>query len=319
MTGFAYHRPSSLDDALAALAERGSLPIGGGSDLLAAVEEGRTAPTRVVELEHIPELATITVQSDGGVRIGAGVRIASLAEAPELAAFPVLRAACSAVGSPALRAMGTLGGNLGQRQRCWYFRSGVGCFKNGGTGCAAVDGEHVYHAILASGTCHAAHPSDPAVALLALDARVEVRSIRGSRMLDIAALYEGAADNARSETVLAKDEVIVAVHLGAAARDGAQHWEKLTQRRAFDLALVSCAGVRHTDGSVRIALGGVAAGPWRAPHSVEEDIASGGLDDESIEALAARAMYDATPLAGNAYKVQMAEAAIRRAARAISI
>jgi xanthine dehydrogenase YagS FAD-binding subunit len=318
MTGFSYHRPSSLDDALAALAEPGSLPIGGGSDLLAGIEEGHAAPARVVELERLPELATITVQSDGGVRIGAGVRVTTLAEAPELAAFPVLRAACAAVGSPALRAMGTLGGNLAQRQRCWYFRSGISCFKHGGTACAAVEGEHVYHAILASGTCHAVHPSDPAVALMALDAQVEVRSVRGTRMLSIDALYDGAANNPTSETVLADDEIVVAVHLDAAAREGAQHWEKLTQRGAFDLALVSCAGVRRTDGAVRIVLGGVAAGPWRAPHSVEEDIAVGGLDAESIDALAARALYDATPLPGNAYKVPLAEAAIRRAAKTLA-
>ena len=318
MTGFSYHRPSSLDDALAALAEPGSLPIGGGSDLLAGIEEGHAAPARVVELERLPELATITVQSDGGVRIGAGVRVTTLAEAPELAAFPVLRAACAAVGSPALRAMGTLGGNLAQRQRCWYFRSGISCFKHGGTACAAVEGEHVYHAILASGTCHAVHPSDPAVALMALDAQVEVRSVRGTRMLSIDALYDGAANNPTSETVLADGEIVVAVHLDAAAREGAQHWEKLTQRGAFDLALVSCAGVRRTDGAVRIVLGGVAAGPWRAPHSVEEDIAVGGLDAESIDALAARALYDATPLPGNAYKVPLAEAAIRRAAKTLA-
>jgi xanthine dehydrogenase YagS FAD-binding subunit len=318
MTGFSYHRPSSLDDALAALAEPGSLPIGGGSDLLAGIEEGHAAPARVVELERLPELATITVQSDGGVRIGAGVRVTTLAEAPELAAFPVLRAACAAVGSPALRAMGTLGGTLAQRQRCWYFRSGISCFKHGGTACAAVEGEHVYHAILASGTCHAVHPSDPAVALMALDAQVEVRSVRGTRMLSIDALYDGAANNPTSETVLADDEIVVAVHLDAAAREGAQHWEKLTQRGAFDLALVSCAGVRRTDGAVRIVLGGVAAGPWRAPHSVEEDIAVGELDAESIDALAARALYDATPLPGNAYKVPLAEAAIRRAAKTLA-
>ena len=318
MTGFAYHRPSSLDDALAAVAEPGSLPIGGGSDLLAGIEEGHAAPTRVVELERLPELATITVQPNGGVRIGAGVRVAMIAEAPELEAFPVLRAACAAVGSPALRAMGTLGGNLAQRQRCWYFRGGVSCFKNGGSSCAAVEGEHVYHAIFSTGTCHAVHPSDPAVALMALDAQVEVRSVRGTRMLSIDTLYDGAANNPTSETVLTDDEIVVAVHLDAAARDGVQHWEKLTQRGAFDLALVSCAGVRRTDGAVRIALGGAAASPWRAPHSVEEDIASGGLDEESIEALAARAMYDATPLAGNAYKVQLAETAIRRAAKTLS-
>ena len=328
MTRFTYLRPSSLAEALEALASPGSVPIGGGTDLLSTVDEGLLAPARVVDLQSLPDWTQITRSADGALLLGAGVAIATLAEHPlvrELA--PALAAAAAAVGSPALRNMGTLGGNLAQRQRCWYLRRGVACFKNGGDSCAAYAGEHSYHAIFDTGPCHAVHPSDPAVALDALDATVEIASARAAsnagtsaiqtRTVSIAALYDGASHNRTREVTLADDELITAVCIPAAAQGGVQHWEKLIQRAAFDFALVSCAAVRRGDGTVRISLGGVAAGPWRAPLSVEEDVASGGLDADSIDALAERALYDATPLEGTRYKVTMAQAVLRRAMRAL--
>lgn len=338
MTRFTYLRPSSLAEALEALASPGSVPIGGGTDLLSTVDEGLLAPSRVVDLQSLPDWAEITRTADGALRLGAGVAIATLADDPLVRELvPALAAAAAAVGSPALRNMGTLGGNLAQRQRCWYLRRGVACYKNGGDQCAAYAGEHSYHAIFDTGPCHAVHPSDPSVALDALDASVEVASARAdaragtragarahaggaamqTRLISIAALFEGAAHNRAREVTLADDELITAVHIPAAAHGGVQHWEKLIQRAAFDFALVSCAAVRRRDGSVRMSLGGVAAGPWRAPLSVEEDVASGGLDADSIDALAERALYDATPLEGTRYKVTMAQAALRRAMRAL--
>ncbi|MDH5234250.1 MAG: FAD binding domain-containing protein [Gemmatimonadota bacterium] len=314
---FAYLRPESLDAALEALAEPHSMAIGGGTDLLVWIEEGLASPRRVVDLRALPGAGEITLRADGSVRLGAAVRIADLAEHAELRArFPVLADAAASVGTPALRNMGTLGGNLAQRPRCWYLRGGVSCFKNGGTECAAFGGEHVYHGIIAGGTCHAVHPSDPAVALEALDAHVEVAGPGGAtRRLTIAALFAGAAANPRAELTLKAGEVITAVELPAAAAGGTQHWEKMMQRGAWDFALVACAAARRADGTVRIALGGVAAGPWRVALSVEEDVASGALDDESLDALAERALYDAEPLGGNRYKVTMAQAALRRAMR----
>ncbi|MCC7002191.1 MAG: FAD binding domain-containing protein [Gemmatimonadaceae bacterium] len=324
MTRFTYLRPSSLAEALEALASPGSVPIGGGTDLLSTVDEGLLAPARVVDLQSLPDWTQITRGADGALRLGAGVAIATLAEHPLVRELvPALALAAASVGSPALRNMGTLGGNLAQRQRCWYLRRGVACFKNGGEQCAAYAGEHSYHAIFDTGPCHAVHPSDPAVALDALDATVEIASARGgaagtpTRTVSIAALFEGAAHNRAREVTLADDELITAVSIPAAAHGGVQHWEKLIQRAAFDFALVSCAAVRRGDGSVRISLGGVAAGPWRAPLSVEEDVASGGLDADSIDALAERALYDATPLEGTRYKVTMAQAVLRRAMRAL--
>ena len=319
MAGFDYLRPATLDEALVAIQTPGATAIGGGTDLVPLLTEGLTEAAQVVDLRFLPNARTITRAEDGSVRLGAAVRIADLASDPLIrAAYPVLAEAAAAVASPALRAMGTLGGNLLQRPRCWYFRRGVSCLKTGGHGCPAAAGEHRYHGIMDAGTCRAAHPSDPAVALEALEAQLTLRSAAGTRSLGVAEFFAPAGSAAEGETALGPGELLTEVVLPAASAGGVQHWEKLIQRGAFDFALVSCAAVRRADGTVRMALGGVGAGPWRVPHSIEEDVGSGGLEDDSIDALAARALYDASPLPGTAYKVVMAEAALRRAIRAIA-
>ena len=316
---FEYEHATTLPDALAALAAEGTLPVAGGTDLVPCVDEGILTPTRVLDVRALPGAGAITLHADGSATIGAAVRISDLATHTGLRErFAVLAEAAASVGTPALRNMGTIGGNLVQRHHCWYFRRGVGCFKRGGTQCAAVEGEHEYHGIVADGTCRAVHPSDPAVALEALDAIVVVaRAGATERRLSIAELYAGAANNAQSEVTLAHGELITAIELPAAAADGMQHWEKVMQRGAWDFALVSCAAVRRTDGTVRLALGGVALAPWRISLSVEEDIASGGLDEDSIDALAERAMYDVEPLARNGYKVTLAQTVLKRAMQAL--
>lgn len=316
---FDYTHARSLDDALRALAEPGTLPVAGGSDLLPLVDEGILAPRRVLDIRGLPGVRDISLHDDGSATLGAAVSIAELAAHAGLRErFPLLADAAASVGTPALRHMGTLGGNLAQRHHCWYFRRGAGCFKRGGTACAAVDGEHQYHGIVADGTCRAVHPSDPAVALEVLGAELLVASQSvPERRLRLSELYRGAANNPEREVTLTQGELIVGVVLPAAAAGGVQHWEKVMQRAAWDFALVSCAAARRRDGSVRMALGGVALAPWRISHSVEEDVASGGLDDDSMDALAERAMYDTEPLAGNAYKVAMAQAVLKRAMRAL--
>ena len=333
MSEFSYTRPETLVEAVNVLGRAGSVPLGGGTDLLVTIDEGLVAPSLVVDVRDLPGARDVALGADGSLRIGSGVRIAELASNATIRAqFPSLANAAASVGTPALRNMGTLGGNLAQRVRCWYLRRGVKCFKAGGTACAAVEGEHQYHGIIAGGTCHAVHPSDPAVALLALDAQVEIA--RGSqaavarragdtsntltRTISIDALFAGASSSPASETTLERGELITAVTIPAVSSGGVQHWEKLMQRGAWDFALVSCAAIRRADGTVRMALGGVGASPWRVPLSVEEDVASGGLDEESLEALAERAMYDAEPLPGTAYKVTLARTLLRRAMRALT-
>lgn len=317
---FSYFTPSSRDEALDALRAPGAVPVAGGTDLVPCVDEGILQPTRVVDLRQVPGTRDVLVHADGSATIGAAVTIAELAAHRELAArFPALVRACASVGTPALRNAGTIAGNLVQRQHCWYFRGGVGCFKRGGTDCAAVDGEHQYHGVISTGTCRAVHPSDPAVALEALEASVQVaRAGAPDRAVPIAELFAGAANDASKEAQLQAGELIVALHLPAGAGGGTQHWEKLMQRAAWDFALVSIAAARRADGSVRMAMGGLALGPWRVPLSVEEDVASGGLDEDSIDALCARAFYDAAPLANNGYKIQLAQAVLKQAIQTLS-
>lgn len=311
---FSYRIASSRDDALRAIATVGTLPVGGGTDLVPCTEEGILAPREVVDIRRIPGFRDIAAGADG-LRIGAAVTIAELAaEASVRAQYPVLAEACASVGTPALRNSGTIAGNLVQRHHCWYFRRGVGCFKRGGSQCAAVEGEHQYHGILADGTCRAVHPSDPAVALLALDARVEIARLDGSvRLVDLSTLYDGASRDPHKEAQLEAGELIVAVHLPSDAAGGRQHWEKVMQRGAWDFALVSVAACRRSDGSVRMAMGGLALAPWRVPDSIEEDVASGGLDEDSIDALVERAFYDFAPLPGNEYKRTMGQGVLKRA------
>jgi xanthine dehydrogenase YagS FAD-binding subunit len=310
-----YTRPLTDADALTALASTGARALGGGTDALVMIKEGLDHPTALVDLRRLPDADRIVLAADGSASIGAAARLTDIAAHPELRTrFLALTESCASVGTPALRNMGTIGGNLGQRIRCWYFRRGVSCFKNGGTQCAAVGGENQYHAIYSDGTCHAVHPSDPAVALTALEATLVLIATDGTeRRLAIGDFYAGAASNPLGETVLATGERIARIELPASAAGGTQRYRKLMQRGAWDFALVSLAAIKRADGDVRLVLGGVAAGPMRVNPSIEEDVASGALDDESVMALAERAMYDAEPMEQNGYKVQQAAALLREA------
>jgi len=309
---FVYQSAESVEDAVARLAEPGTLPMGGGTDVLVSIDEGIYAPAAVVDLRGVPASDSVELREDGTLRIGASARIEHLANHPLIRErYLALAEACSVVATPALREMGTLGGNLCQRPRCWYFRRGVACHKNGGDSCPAREGENQYLAILDGGPCYIVHPSDPAVALAALEAEVEIRSAKGERIVAIEDFYLLPRERLDHETVLRPGEVVTAVLLPAAASGGVQRYHKLMQREAWDFALVSIAGCRRANGDVRIVLGGVAPRPWRVNSSVEEDVASGGLDEDTIATLAERALYDAEPLSKNGYKVQLAGALLR--------
>jgi xanthine dehydrogenase YagS FAD-binding subunit len=316
---FAYQRATSINDAARRLAEPSSMSLGGGTDLLVAIAEEISLPEILVDLRTIPESAGVVPTGDGGVRIGASTRLADIAgDAFVREHFSALAEACEVVGTPALRHMGTIGGNLCQRPRCWYFRRGIPCLKNGGTSCPAVEGENQYLAILDNGPCHIVHPSDPAVALTALETIVEIASVTGQRRVPIAEFYVLPVQRLDQETVLAPGEFVSALLLPAPSANGVQRYHKLMQRDAWDFALVSVAGCKRPDGDVRIVLGGVAPRPWRVNTSIEEDVASGGLDDDTIAILAERALYDAKPLSKNGYKVELAASLLRQIMRELS-
>jgi xanthine dehydrogenase YagS FAD-binding subunit len=313
MSDLTYHRVSSAAEAHAALQAPGAMPLGGGTDLIPLRREHRIFDGQLVDLRGIPGSSDITWNDDGSLTLGASVTLARIARDPRTRAeFAALAESCAAVGTQQLRTMGTLGGNLCQRPRCWYFRHNFECLRHGGSKCSAEEGENQYHAIFRTGPCVAVHPSDPAVALQALEARVAISGPRGTREVAMHDFFAPSRVRLDRETVLADDEVVTAVHVPAHSSGGVQFYDKAMQRGVWDFALVSLAGVKRRDGEVRLVLGGVAGIPWRVTDSIEEDVASGNLSDDDIETLSQRALYDATPLARNAYKVMLATGLLQR-------
>ena len=310
---FKYTRPTTPDDADARLAEPGAAALGGGTDLVPAMREALARPDTLVDLTRVPGARELAWQPDGGLRIGGAVSVATLARERQVRdRFLALAEACESVGTPALRTMGTIAGNLCQRPRCWYLRSRIPCYKSGGDSCPAVAGENQYHAILGGGPCYIVHPSDVAIALTALEATVEIRGRGQVRRVPIGEFFVLPSQRLDLETVLGPGEYVSAVEIPGYSAGGVQSYEKVMQRAGWDFALVSLAAVRRTDGVVRLVLGGVAPIPWRVSESVEEDVASGGLTEDDIATLAERALYDARPLSKNEYKVPMAAAVLRR-------
>jgi xanthine dehydrogenase YagS FAD-binding subunit len=294
------------------------MAIGGGTDLLVTIEEGLAHPAAVVDVRSLPESLGIAV-GEGALRIGAACRLADVAANEVVRSrYPMLALACEQVGTPAIREMATLGGNLAQRPRCWYFRRGIECHKTGGTTCPAQHGENQYLAILEGGPCWAVHPSDPAVALVALDATIDLAGPDGVRSIAAGDFFLLSSERMDRETVLRDGELIVAIRIPDAAAGGLQRYTKLMQREAWDFALVSLAAARRTDGEVRLVLGGVSPRPYRVYTSVEEETMSGGLDEETIVGLAERALLDAEPLSKNGYKLELAASLLRDAIREIA-
>ena len=269
-------RPSSADEATAALGN-GSVPFAGGTELVQLLRDG---------LVHADTLVHITAAIPRGVdgsSIGAGTTLAELETDRQIP--QALREACSLAASPQLRSMGTLGGNLLQATRCWYWRLGFDCWLHGGDRCLARDGTHREHAIFGNELCASAHPSDIATALVALGATLRTTQ----RELPLADLYRLPTADNRDVTTLAPDELILEIDVPA---PDASTYLKAMDRRKWAFPLVGVAAARR-GAEVRIALAGVAPIPWTLD-------APGDLDR-------------ATPLPGTAYKVEIARALVRRA------
>lgn len=317
MHDFGYLRVGDAGAAVATLAQRPDARlVAGGTDLLNLIKDGIEAPGLLLDINDL-DLAGIHLGPDG-LTIGALARLSDVAADPGVRArYPVLAQALERSASPQLRNMGTVGGNLLQRTRCPYFRAetALPCNKRRpGSGCAAVDGDDRSAAIFGSGPhCVATHPSDLAVALAALDARVRVRSAGGERAIAVTDLYRV---NGERDTVLDPADLITAIEVPALPPAARTTYLKVRDRAGYDFALVSCAvAVEVRDGTihrVRIALGGVAPGPWRLPLA-EAALAGADLSPESVLAAARRDFAEATPGRHNAFKVGLAQRAVVRA------
>ena len=318
MKPFAHAHASSVEEAVAALDE-GCRPLAGGTDLLGMMKAGLVSPQRLVNLKTIPGLDQIVLRDDG-THIGALTVLARLAGDPVLNGRPEVACLVEAIvqsASPQLRHMATVGGNQLQRPRCWYYRNRlIPCWRKGGQTCYAFRGENKYHVILGGGPCHATHPSDPAVALLSLDARVVVAGPAGARSLPLGEIYRLPAREERNDTVLAWNELITEVIIPPPAGGSRSTYVKVAERAAWDFALVSAAAqvtlVAGVVQGVRIALGGVAPIPWRATDA-ERALVGHRLTARTLDEAARAATAGARPLAHNAYKVDLLQGVVRQA------
>lgn len=322
MNRFEYLRPGTLAEAVAEAATPGTAILAAGTNLLDLMKTGAARPTRLVDVTRIPGLDGIEMRADGSARVGALVRNAELARHPGFAgAFPAVVEALLSGASPQLRNAATIGGNLMQRTRCAYFQdpASVCNRRNPGAGCNAREGENRGHAVLGwSDACIATHPSDFCVPLVALDAVVEVEGLEGRRSLPLEAFHRLPGDSPERETELAAGELIVALDLPAKAADFAarSRYLKVRERTSFAFALVSAAAGLVLDGgeirAARLALGGVAARPWRAREA--EAVLEGATPDRSSFIRAAEvALAEARPSGDNAAKIELARRAAVRA------
>lgn len=323
MKPFDYVRPSDTAEALQALAEPGAAALGGGTNLVDLMRRGIEHPDVLVDLTRLP-LTGIQELPDGGLRIGALMRNSDLASEPLIRQrFPVLARSLLSGASGQVRNMATVGGNLLQRTRCLYFvDTSAACNKREpGSGCAALDGFNRNTAVLGvSEHCIAAHPSDMAVALVALDAVVEVASARGSRRVPLSDLHRLPGDRPDCETTLEDDELIVAVELPRPASINSTY-RKVRDRASFAFALMSVAAVLEvSDGRItvaRLALGGVATKPWRA-HAAERVLLGAAPTEETFRAAADAELAATETRHGNAFKVELARRTIVATLRSLT-
>jgi xanthine dehydrogenase YagS FAD-binding subunit len=324
MNNFRWAEPKSVEQAAALLAAGNgkAFPMSGGTDLLAQIKEGIVAPDIVIDLAAIPGLSYVRSEKDG-LKIGAMTTIAELAGDPAVRKeYPGLQQAASLIASPQLRNVGTVGGNLCQRPRCWYFRNAeIVCAKKGGDSCYAYEGKNKYHAIFGGSVCHIVYPSDLAPMLIALEAAVMVASPRGDRAVPLADFYALPDKNVLRENVLAPDELVREVRVPPAGKGGRSAYLKLEERGTWDFALVSCAvkadGPGKSPSGLRIVLGGVAPVPWRLTKA-EAALKGKSLTEAQARAAARAALADAEPLAENGYKRALVEAAVSRALMSIA-
>jgi xanthine dehydrogenase YagS FAD-binding subunit len=309
-------------DAASAITQAGSAEypafIAGGTDLMQLMKEGAAAPDQLIDINILP-FTEISVGPDG-LRLGALARMSDVADDPAVREqYPAIAEALLASASPQVRNAASIGGNLLQRTRCTYFRDpATPCNKRApGTGCSALHGDNRLHAIFGgSDACVATHPSDLAVALVALEAAVEVEGPSGRRRIAMGDFHRMPGDAPERDTALEPNELIIGVEVPASAAARRSHYLKVRDRASFEFALVSvAAGLAVEDGTIRqarIAAGGVGTKPWRLP-AVEQALAGRPIGAASFQEAADRAAEGAQPLAHNSFKLELLRRAVRRA------
>jgi len=314
MKNFSYVKAGSLAEAIKALSTEGAWLHAGGTDLLGCARDEIISIEKVVSISNIRNLRRISPRSSGRATIGALTRLAEITSHPLFRGkYAVLAQAAAAVGSPQIREQGTIGGNLCQRPRCWYFRSDFQCRKKGGDTCYAMSGENQYHAIFGGGPCFFVHPSDVAVALVALEAQLSITGPTGTKTIGIENFFVGPKESIDKENILTPGEIVTSIGLPSSEGSVKSSYRKIAARGSWDFALASVAAVlqfeNDTVRSARIVLGGVGPYPWRV-EAAEKLLAGKTLDGELAAAAGEAAVSGAAPLRDNAYKLEIVKGAV---------
>jgi len=309
MPNFTYIKVKSLKEAIGQLSSTGARIHAGGTDLLGCLRDDIFGAEKLVSIAQIKGLCGISQASDGGLRIGALTTITEIENHKTLRErYAALAQAASEVGSPQLRNQGTIGGNLCQKPRCWYYRGEFQCLRKGGDTCYAYQGENQFHCIFGGNMCYIVHPSDTAPALVAFEAMIRVSGPSGTRLVPVARFHVPPGDNVQKETILKSNEIITEILLPPAAKGLQSSYRKVRARRSWDFALASIALALQFDGDkvakARVVFGGAAPVPWRSKE-VEEVITGRRLDAETVTQAAAAAVKNAHPLKHNGYKISL--------------
>ena len=315
LPSFDYIRPDNLKAAVKQLSSEGAAVHGGGTDLLGCLRDRIFDVSKLVSISRIPDLKGIRETADGGLRIGALATITDIAENPVIQErFSVLAQAAAEVASPQLRNQGTIGGNICQKPRCWYYRGDFDCLRKGGDRCFAPMGENQFHCILGSDSiCFIVHPSDPAPALVALNAKAEIQGPKGKRSLALEEFHMPPGVDVTRETYLNPGEIVTEIVIPPAPQGLRSAYRKVRTRRAWDFAIAGTAIALQFDGDTvtngRVVLSGAAPVPWRS-QPVEKRIIGKKLDEELIAEAAEASMEGAMPLKKNDYKIALFKAVV---------
>lgn len=319
MKSFEFVRPSSTNEAVAALqkAKEAGRPMGGGTDLIGLMKSRIVTPEVVVDLKVVDSLAYIKANA-GGYNIGAATTVADIQLSGEIgSSHPLLQKAASVVASQQIRNQGTVGGNLCQRPRCWYYRNTMTpCLRRDGSYCSAVLGENKYHAIFGGAGCFIVHPSDLAPALIALDAKAKITGPGGTKVVPMENFFVLPKDDVHNENILKPGEILEEIQVPAPMNGAKQVYLKHRVRQVWDFAILSVACQMQVQGSavrdIRLVLGAVAPAPWRC-HIAEEILRGATLTPETVQKAVKAELAKARPMTQNAYKLDLAAAMMSQA------
>ncbi|HZJ45232.1 MAG TPA: xanthine dehydrogenase family protein subunit M [Pyrinomonadaceae bacterium] len=326
MKAFEWTNPKDINEAVKLLTtsavtdiDEAPRPIAGGQDLLTTMKDYTSRPARLVNLKNLRGMNRLSLDSKG-LTIGSLITLTELEEHNGIRkVMPGIAEAAHSIATPQIRNLGTVGGNLCQRPRCWYFRlEEVNCLKKGGSECYAATGENKYNAIIAGGPSYIVHPSDLAPMLLALGARVTVVGADGKRVIPLDKFFTLPSEgNIRRENVLKNDDIITEVFVPASPLAQRSTYLKFKERESLDFAMASVAAAVQFDPGkkvkdVRLVLGGVAPIPWRVP-AAEKFLLGKTLSPDVLTQAGKIALSEAQPLEKNAYKVPLTQTLVRRA------